>query len=145
MLALFLIFAAFSVWPCSCQIGDVPEKFKNHVSVFTGSVKEITFYKQRDFFGDQYIRVTFEIDKQWKGSQEQNQLLTVYNEGSCFGYQFEKGETYLVYAFEEEDHLNAWWCGGVLSKTESKRAFNSDIRQLDRLRYKNAHISRKQQ
>ena len=142
ILALFLVLAAFSAWPCSCNIGDVPEKFKNHVSVFKGIVKDIVFYKERDFAGDQYIRVTFEITKQWKGSPQQNQLLTVYNGASCFGYWFKKGETYLVYAFDQEDHLNAWWCGGVLSEKESGEAFGSDIRQLDRLMHKNARSSR---
>ena len=136
MLGWFLIFAVSTAWSCSCNIGDAREKFKNHVSVFTGIVKEIVFYKERDFFGDQYIRVTFEIAKQWKGSPEQNQLLTAYNGASCFGYRFKKGQTYLVYAFAEGNELNAWWCGGVLSEKESKGAFDSDIRQLNRLRHK---------
>lgn len=138
ILALLLILAVSSAWSCSCHIGDVPEKFKNHVSVFTGIVNDIVFYKERDFAGDQYIRVTFEITKQWKGSPEQNQLLTAYNGASCFGYRFKKGQTYLVYAFGEGADLNAWWCGGVLSKKESNKAFNSDVRQLDRLRHKNS-------
>jgi len=137
VMALFLILAISSAWACSCNIGDVPKKFREHVSVFKGIVKDVVFYNERDAAGDQYIRVTFEIAKQWKGSPQQNQLFTVYNGASCFGYWFKKGETYLVYAFDEGDHLNAWWCGGVLSEKESNDAFNSDVRQLDRLRYKN--------
>ena len=136
-LVLLLAVAIPSAWPCSCNIGGVPKKFKDHVSVFEGTVTDIIFYEGRDASGDQYIRVTFEIAKQWKGEPHQNQLFTVYNGASCHGYWFKKGEKYLVYAFQEGDHLNAWWCGGVLSEKESKEDFASEVRQLDRLRRKN--------
>lgn len=134
--ALLLLAAIPNAWSCSCRLGSVRQMFKEHVSIFEGTVTEIIFYKERDRWGDQYIRVTFSIEKQWKGKPGQNQLFTVYNTDSCFGYWFKEGERYLIYAFQEGDHLNAWWCGGILSENESKDEIDDEVRELDKLKRK---------
>ena len=121
------------LWACSCNIGEVPEKFNDHVSIFQGVVTEVIYYDSTDMSGDQHIKVTFDIEKQWKGQRNQNQLLTVNNGMSCFGYWYKKGQTYIVYAFEEGDHLNNWWCGGVIPESERPEGFKSEAKALDAL------------
>lgn len=131
--ALLLTLMSPMSWSCSCNIGDVPEKFKNHVSIFQGVVTDLIFYEQQDAFGDQYIKVTFEVEKQWKGESNQSQLLTVYNGASCFGYWFKEKRRYIIYAFEEGETLNAWWCGGVISEYDNKESFEEEVSALNKL------------
>lgn len=131
-LICFLLQTAF-VWSCSCNIGDVKQKFEKHVSIFQGVVIEVIYYDSTDMFGDQHIKVTFDIEKQWKGEKNQNQLLTVNNGASCYGYWYKKGQRYIVYAFKEGGHLNKWWCGGVIPKSESPEKFISEAKALDAL------------
>lgn len=128
---LILLFVSQQMWACSCSLGDVHQKFKEHVSIFQGDVTDIIYYDSKDMSGDQYIRVTFDIEKQWKGDKDQNQLLTVYNGSSCYGYWFKKGQKYIVYAFEDGDHLNNWWCGGVIQQSETPEKFNKEAQALD--------------
>jgi len=131
-LILFLTQTSLS-WACSCNIGDVSKKFKDHVSIFQGTATEIIFYESTDMHGDQQIKVTFDIEKQWKGKPDQNQLHTVYNEGSCFGYWFKEKESYLVYAFERDGKLNAWWCGGVIQDNADGTGLNMEILELNEI------------
>ena len=126
-----LLIAAPSCWACSCNIGDVKKKYADHTSIFVGTVSELIFYNSEDTFGDQHIKVTFKIEKQWKGEPEENQLFTVYNRASCFGYWFEKNQRYIVYAFQESDHLNAWWCGGIIPESENDKQFSEEINALN--------------
>lgn len=132
---LFLMFLTFSpvTFSCSCSIGDVEEKFDEHVSVFMGTVKKITFYDSNDAFGDQRIKVEFELEKQWKGEPSQNVLFTVFNSVSCYGYWFKENQRYVVYAFNEDQSLNAWWCGGVISEADSKEQFMEELDVLNEI------------
>lgn len=134
----FLTLVSPFSWACSCNIGDVPEKFKDHVSIFQGVVTDLIFYEQQDAFGDQYIKVTFEIEKQWKGESTQHQLLTVYNGASCFGYWFKEKRRYIIYAFEEGETLNSWWCGGVISEYDNKGSFEEEVSALNKLTFNGA-------
>ncbi|HPI94930.1 MAG TPA: hypothetical protein PK055_00920 [Gammaproteobacteria bacterium] len=94
---LLLMFMAFSpaTFSCSCSLGDVQKKFDEHLSVFMGTVKKITFYDSNDAFGDQRIKVEFELEKQWKGEPSQNVLFTVFNSVSCYGYWFKENQRYV--------------------------------------------------
>lgn len=120
-------------WACNCNIGDAAEKFQKHTSIYQGIVSEVIFFDSEDAFGDQHIKVTFEIEKQWKGEPSQNQLTTVYNGASCFGYWFKEKQRYIIYAFEEGEHLNTWWCGGVISEFENTNDFKSEIIKLNEI------------
>ncbi|MBL4660331.1 MAG: hypothetical protein JKY19_08240 [Alcanivoracaceae bacterium] len=120
-------------WACSCSIGGVKEKYDNHISIFEGKVSEIIYYDLYDSWGDQYIKVKFKTIKLWKGASNQNELLTVYNRTSCYGYWFKENQNYIIYAFEEEDHLNTWWCGGVISEKASSKEYTREIKSLNKL------------
>ena len=128
-----MLMAPKVLWACSCHIGGVAEKFNDHVSIFQGVVTEVLYFDSTDMFGDQHIKVTFDIEKQWKGQADQKQLLTVNNGMSCYGYWYKKGQKYIVYAFEEGGHLNNWWCGGVISESDSPQQFHDEATTLDSL------------
>lgn len=133
IIIFLLTFFSPLTWACSCDIGDVSEKFKEHVSIFQGTVSELIFYEEQDDFGDNYIKVTFSIEKQWKGKPTQNKLLTVHNGASCYGYRFKQKQRYIIYAFEEGETLNTWWCGGVISQDDRKKDFEEEIITLNKL------------
>ena len=131
IIVFLILFIAPISWACSCNAGDVAKKYTDHVSIFQGTVTEVIFYDSEDSFGDQHIKVTFEIEKQWKGEPSQKQLFTVFNRASCFGYWFKEKERYIVYAFEEGESLNAWWCGGVIPESENTVNFELEIKVLN--------------
>lgn len=120
-------------WACSCNIGDVNKKFEDHVSIFKGKVNEVIFYDSTDMFGDQHIKVTFDIEKQWKGSPDQNTLHTVYNGMSCYGYWFKENQRYLIYAFERDGELNAWICGGIIEDSDDGTGLDEEIQKLNEI------------
>lgn len=130
LLSLLLISA--DIIACSCSLGDVSEKFESHESVFEGNVTEIIYFDLIDAFGDQVIKVEFDVLQQWKGNPNQTELLTVLNSRSCYGYSFKENESYVIYAFIEKDHLNAWWCGGVLEKNQSE-SYKEETQSLDKI------------
>jgi hypothetical protein len=132
LLLLSLLLISINVSACSCSLGDVKEKFASHESVFEGTVTEINYYDLEDAFGDQVIKVKFNVLHQWKGSLNQTELLTVDNRRSCYGHSFKEKQSYLIYAFIERDHLNAWWCGGVLEK-EPSESYKEETHSLDKL------------
>ena len=132
-LILVLTFINHQLLACSCDIGDVSKKFEEHVSIFQGVVTDLIFYKQEDVFGDQYIKIIFDIEKQWKDKPNQNQLHTVYNKSSCYGYWFKEKQRYIIYAFEEGETLNVWWCGGVVSEYGNKKSYKEEIDALNEL------------
>lgn len=129
-LALFFSASAFS---CSCDMGEIPQKLESSKSVFVGTVKEIQYLESSNVFGDQEIVVTFSIQNQWKGGEEEHTLHTAYNAAGCYGYWFEESKEYLVYAFEDDGRLNTMWCGGVISKGESMESFKEEVITLNKL------------
>lgn len=99
-----------SVSACSCLTQDQQTTFQKSNMVFTGKmVKQVnkkswldgTRFGRNDglFFAVAY---TFEVDQVWKG--ELGKKTVIYSssgEDTC-GISFQKGETYLVYAFESD-------------------------------------------
>ena len=62
ILLVFLFFTQVS-FTCSCNIGDVPEKFKDSSNVFTGVVTSVERVGVTNTFGDEKIIVKFELSK----------------------------------------------------------------------------------
>jgi hypothetical protein len=132
ILLLALLFSA-PAFSCSCSMGEVSEKLEGSKSVFIGTVKEIKYLDSANAFGDQEIVVSFSVQNQWKGEKKESTLHTAYNSAGCFGYWFQESKEYLIYAFEDEGRLNTLWCGGVISKDESKESFEKEVISLNKL------------
>ena len=86
------------------SVTQVQESYDNSTAVFSGKVARIQNYTVESF-GDWHL-VSFDVDRYWKLADEnadykQIILFTAPDSGAC-GYNFEVGETYLVYAIK-------WW------------------------------------
>nr|MBA3951825.1 hypothetical protein [Rubrobacter sp.] len=74
--------------------------------------------------------VTFEVEEAWKGASEGS--VVVYGQGpepSC-GIDFERGETYLVYAYRSDGYLGTDYCG----RTKPLSFAGSDVGELNAAR-----------
>jgi hypothetical protein len=48
------------------------------------------------------FKITFAVDKSWKGSHGQISIVSNNGEGGCGGFKFQIGDRYLIYAFGRE-------------------------------------------
>lgn len=115
---------------CSCaETRDVGETFDRSAAVFSGKVVKAE-EKPPDEGGRFLGPVTFEVEKVWKGASENNAV--VYGQGpevSC-GIDFEKGETYLVYAYRTDGRLATDYCG----RTQPLSSAGTDVGELNAAR-----------
>ena len=106
LVGVLLIGLAFpaGVQACSCLSPRTPWEARTRAdAVFSGTVLDI---QRRDVS----LRVTFELDKAWKGiSKQQVTIQTRASSASC-GYSFETGERYLVYAQSDENAYRTHLC-----------------------------------
>ena len=80
---------------CSCERPLTPsEAIESAVAVFSGKVID-------DDAGFPWRKVKFSVERFWKGSLEENIIISTGSLGANCGYPFEKGERYLVYASSE--------------------------------------------
>lgn len=100
-LNLFIIFSLFTVtkipvvFACSCiPPGSPTEELAKSTAVFSGKVLNIS----RDGYAD---KVTFDVEKIWKGVSEKNVIVATATEGAMCGFGFRKNEKYIVYASGE--------------------------------------------
>lgn len=99
-----------SVSACSCLTQDQQTTFQKSSMVFTGKmVKQVNKKSWLDgtrfgrneglFFAVAY---TFEVNEVWKGEPGKKTVIYSGSGGGECGISFQKGETYLVYAFESD-------------------------------------------
>ncbi|MEK4044762.1 hypothetical protein NSU18_13955 [Paenibacillus sp. FSL H8-0048] len=90
-------------YACSCVVSPPPmEAMEKSAAVFEGTVVSIKEkFKLMQSSADP-VQVTFQVGVRWKGEVgEQVTVTTAQAEESC-GFQFTKGERYIVYAGGEE-------------------------------------------
>ena len=121
---------------CSCSMGETTEKLKNSDFVFTGEVTNIEFLNKKQEFEDPKIIVNVDVTKSIKGNKSSYTLHTAYNKMGCYGYWFKNKQSYLIYAFKDKRNdgkLNTWWCGGVISESDSEAIFTKEVNELDEI------------
>ncbi len=132
ILAALLLLASPMTLACVCQARDAKQKLRRSDSVFLGKVTSVENLDARsDAYGEQRIRVTFDVQRRFKGRRADVTLETVINEVSCSGSHFQQGENMLVYAFRTPRGLDVSWSGGVVK--EKGNDFKHEIHQLRRL------------
>ena len=84
---------------CSCaELPSVEEEFERSKAVFSGKVVDIKVTKNVKGYASK--SVLFEVTKTWKGVEQTQIIITTgQDDGDC-GYNFIKGNEYLVYANE---------------------------------------------
>lgn len=118
-LVLLLAFVA-SLWPinpdpafaCSCVAPGTPaEELARSTAVYAGKVINIIDTQPGPRFSSAHpLEVVFQVSKVWKGPAHSTlAVTTARSEVSC-GYEFVKGQEYLVYARGTEDKLEASLC-----------------------------------
>ncbi|MCM3170701.1 MULTISPECIES: hypothetical protein [unclassified Paenibacillus] len=116
---IVLVTLGFTVYPgekayaCSCVDSTALEKLDTYSAVFEGKVTEKGARSQFGF--GEYRKYTFEAVRAWKGVNGQKVTIHSLDHGSSScGFQFTKGETYLVFASsDEKDHtLKTTLCSG---------------------------------
>ena len=126
---------AGEAYACSCaETRSVEETFEKSAAVFSGEVVKAEETPPEPPDGDDPFLglgpVTFEVEETWKGASEDS--VTVYGHGpevSC-GIDFEKGETYLVYAYRTNGDLGTDYCG----RTKPLSLAGSDVSELNAAR-----------
>jgi hypothetical protein len=117
---------------CTCaETRGVEETFERSSAVFSGKATKVEeFSPGSPETGDALLGlgpVTFEVQEAWKGASGDS--VVVYGQGpgvSC-GLDFERGETYLVYAYRIDGDLGTDYCG----RTKPLSYAGSDVSELN--------------
>jgi hypothetical protein len=122
---------AGEAYACTCaETRGVEEALERSSAVFSGKATKVEeFSSESPETGDALLGlgpVTFEVQEAWKGASGDS--VVVYGQGpgiSC-GLDFERGETYLVYAYRIDGYLGTDYCG----RTKPLSYAGSDISEL---------------
>lgn len=90
-------------YACSCAVSASPlEAMEQSAAVFEGTVVSIKEkFKIMQSSADP-VRVTFQVGARWKGEMGEKVTVTTALSGASCGFEFTKGERYIVYAAGEE-------------------------------------------
>lgn len=123
--AILSLFATNPVFACSCKQPPHPlVALQNSDAVFAGKVIDIKIPDNVMSSADP-MSVTFAVNQTWKGhTQKTINVSTEVSSASC-GYEFQIGETYLVYA-NGQDSLHTSLC----SRTTTFANSYEDLRSL---------------
>lgn len=90
-------------YACSCVVSPSPlEAMEKSAAVFEGTVVSIKEkFKIMQSSADP-VRVTFQVGARWKGEMGERVTVTTAQSGASCGFEFTKGERYIVYAGVEE-------------------------------------------
>ncbi|MGG2055519.1 hypothetical protein ABFY48_14080 [Lysinibacillus pakistanensis] len=101
ILAFIFMIGSFPSLTSACSCADLPsvkEEFELSKAVFSGKVVDIK--EKRSLKGYTTKSVLFEVTNTWKGVEQSQIIITTGQGGGDCGYNFIKGEEYLVYANE---------------------------------------------
>ena len=86
-------------YACSCAVSASPlEAMEQSAAVFEGTVVSIKEkFKIMQSSADP-VRVTFQVGARWKGEMGEKVTVTTALSGASCGFEFTKGERYIVYA-----------------------------------------------
>ncbi len=120
---------------CSCaETRSVKETLEKSSAVFSGEVTKVKeFSPESPEAGDALLGlgpVTFEIQEAWKGVSGNSVVVYGQGPGASCGIDFERGETYLVYAYRTGGDLGTDFCG----RTKLLSYAGSDVSELNATR-----------
>ncbi|HYO14303.1 MAG TPA: hypothetical protein VE685_13995 [Thermoanaerobaculia bacterium] len=120
LLLLLSLFVAEPVFACSCIAPPPPqEAAQQAAAVFTGTVVSVT-----QVGSQQEVRIR--VERVWKGAKcGEITILTPLDEAAC-GFNFQTGQSYLVYADRQQGKLSTNLC----TRTTSTSAASEDLAAL---------------
>jgi len=100
-LALFwlLIITAANAYPYSCDLVSQRKAFRNASAVFLGQA--IEYLDNPNVERDGHLIVKFKVERNWKGTHT-SEVIIRSEFGAVYGFHFEIGKHYLVYAYGKE-------------------------------------------
>lgn len=108
---------------CSCIEPPPPKQALEQASaVFSGKVVEIQQGQQQ--FAPK--RVTFEVDRSFKGVEAGRVVVTTAADGAMCGFGFQQGKSYLVYCYGDKEALSTNLC----TRTKSIETAGGDLKDL---------------
>jgi len=94
---------------CSCMMPEsATVESDRATAVFAGEVTEKTLMGEQHY-GDYHI--DFAVSEIWKGDISNTISLTTANNSAACGFNFEAGETYLVYTYGDTTDMQVASCG----------------------------------
>ncbi len=97
---------ATPIFACSCAMATPSEQFDNATTIFVGTVKSISADGWDNI-------VAFDVHESRKGSSVENVSVTTSQQGASCGFDFEEGEKYIVYAYDDDGALGTGMCSGT--------------------------------
>jgi hypothetical protein len=134
-LVMSLLLVTLDVGPayaCSCaETRSVGETLEKSSAAFSGKVTQVKeFSPESPAAGDALLGlgpVTFKIQEAWKGVSGNSVVVYGQGPGASCGIDFERGETYLVYAYRTGGDLGTDFCG----RTKPLSFAGSDVSALN--------------
>ncbi|QKS46103.1 hypothetical protein HUB94_17935 [Paenibacillus cellulosilyticus] len=126
---VFPLVGAERVYACSCAAyPDLSSELDAKSAVFAGEVTSMDTVSRGDVVSSaDPVFVTFEVAKVWKGSiKKETVVRTVRDSASC-GYEFSLGQSYLVFANEEDGVIRTGMCTGTQPLNDSSAQQLDDI------------------
>ena len=116
---LTLPLCASVVFACTCAENSARSDFRRAKAIFVGEVVS-------NHDGPGGIKITFKVEKQWKGHQQKEFTALWDGPGPCGGFLFEQGRKYLVYARGDK-----MWIYTGCDRTARIEHAQDDIRKLN--------------
>src|SRR6185436_17380114 len=118
---VFVIFtlSASGVFACTCAENSARSDFRRAKAILIGKV-----VSNQD--GSDGVKITFKIEKQWKGHHQKEFTALWDGPGPCGGFLFENGRTYLVYA-----RGHKMWVDTGCDRTAKIEQAHDDIQKLN--------------
>ena len=110
---------ASAVFACTCAENSARSDFRRAKAILIGEV--ISNHDESDG-----VKITFKIEKQWKGHQRKEFTALWEGPGPCGGFLFENGRTYLVYARSDK-----MWVDTACDRTAKIEQAHDDIQKLN--------------
>jgi MYXO-CTERM domain-containing protein len=111
---------------CSCDVRAQPEAFERAAAVFEGRVAAIEPVKRGEDVAPQFHEVRIEVTRAWKGVEDEIVLVRTRADEAACGFNFQKGESYLVYASATDRGLDVSLC----SRTVPMDRAGEDLNRL---------------
>ncbi|WP_341346770.1 hypothetical protein [Paenibacillus sp. FSL H3-0469] len=90
-------------YACSCAVFPSPlEALEKSTAVFEGTVVSMKEEFKLVQSSADPVQVTFQVGARWKGDMGEQVTVSTAQSGASCGFQFTKGERYIVYAGEEK-------------------------------------------
>jgi hypothetical protein len=137
---LFLTVGGSEAFSCTCPHPPSQRTyFRKAKAVFIGQVIEISEGGRDAYSGQRAYLIRFKVEKSWKGVKGDDVVASTTDVGidnntrTCGGFNFVKGERYLIYAYVYEHKLKVSSGSGndCTPPTSSLGAASKDVKRLN--------------